>query len=290
MSSNDFPAHPRSASNSVRVFRSTGTDDPSAASTANGETHAEARDGMNLSGLSNHELDLVIAKLEARVLQRRNKIRRIEALSEELGLSTRQQDWLALLNRPSPEPSQSIVVAERDCDHAQIQAESAAPQNGEPVPTSETRPTPDSVVTDDGSAISFSNLQAEPETVLQSQRLLRSHKRSHGQLARYADRHEGGEAEEIPEFYGQRSEVDENEGLRQGNSSLDLIEGVAKRTAWSVVLETHPEEIASKFRAGERPTNKQVSSMVGLSKSRQHQRNSRLNSYVSLICLPSTLW
>lgn len=273
MDGNAIPTHPQSAGNSVNLSRSVGADDPSAASTANG-THAQAN-GTKLSGLSNHELDLIIANLEARTLERRNKIRKIEALSEELGLSIRQQNWVALLNRPSSEAGRSISIGERDCNHERIQAESAAAQNVEPVPVPEPNPTHDSVVMDDGSANSFSNVQAEPGTPLRSQRLLRSHKRTRGQLARDADRHEDEEDEEIPEVIrprsivhvqGVRSRFEENEGLRQINSSVVFMNGVAKRSAWSIILKTHPEEIVTKFRAGERPSNKQVSSMVGVSK------------------------
>lgn len=292
MNGNAVAAHPQSAGNSVNLSRSIGAEDPSAASTANGETNAQAKDSMDLSGLSNHELDLIIANLEARALERRNKIRKIEALSEELGLSVRQQNWVAFLNRPSPEPGRSIVIGERDCNHERIQAESAAAQNVEPVPISEASPTHDSVaVMDDGSANSFSNVQAEPETPLRSQRLLRGHERTRGQLERNTDRHEDEEDEEIHEVnrphsivHSQtvRSRVNVNEGFRQRNSSADLINGVAKRTAWSIVIETHPEEIATNFRAGERPTNKQVNSMVGVSKSRQHQRSPRLNARCQL--------
>lgn len=273
---NPITTHPRSAGNNVRDSRSVQTDDRGAATTATGETRQQEKDSMDWSRLSNNDLDLIIANLEAHASERRNKIRKIEALSEELGLSIRQQNWAALLNRPSLEPNRCIVVRKIRGDHEQVQAQPDAPRNVEPVHISETGSTHDSVFMDDNSANTPSNVQTEPEAPLQSQRLLRGLARPHDQLQRCADQHEDGEDEEIPAVNHPRSpvqiqaipsEYDLNAASRQRNSSLVFTDGVAKRTAWSIVLETHPNEIATRFRAGERPTNKQVSSMVGMSTS-----------------------
>lgn len=280
---NAIAAHPWSDGNGISLSRSIGANDPSEDSTANGETHAQAQDGMKLSGLSNHELDLVIANLEARALERRNKIRKIEALSEELGLNIHQQDWAAFLSRPASRSSPSIAGGQRPSDQDEVQDQADAPENLEPMPIPETRTVHELTVADDASANSSSDVQAEPEAPRRSLRILRGLKRAHYQLeqqrAGSADSQEGGEVEDV--VTGPRSSVriqslppkgSENGGGGQSDSSRVSVDGVARRLAWSVVLETYPQEIAKKFRPGERPINNRVRSMVSLFTSRQSHK------------------
>lgn len=120
MNSHVFEALPQSAGNSIRHSRSAQAHDRDRATTANVETLTQGNHSMDWSGLSNHDLDLIIANLESRASERRNKIRRIEALSEELGLLISEQDWTAFLDRPSSESSLGIVVGET-CDHGEYQ-------------------------------------------------------------------------------------------------------------------------------------------------------------------------
>lgn len=280
MEGNAIADHPRSAGNSVSLSRSIGADDPSEDSTTDGETHAQVKDGMNLSGLSNHELDLIIANLEARALERRYKIRKIEALSEELGLNIHQQDWAAFLSRPASRSSPSIVGGQRTSDQDEAQDQADAPENLEPMPISETQTVHQLTVADDASAYSSSDVQAEPEAPRRSLRILRGLKRAHHQLEQQRSR--GADCHEVREVVtGPRSPVQiqslppicgENEGGGQSDSSTVSVDGVSRRSAWSVVLETYPQVIAERFRPGERPTNNQVRSMVSFFTSRQSHR------------------
>lgn len=227
---------------------------------------------MDWSGLSNHDLDLIIANLEARASERRSKIRRIEALSEELGLNICEQDWMAFLDRPSSESSLGIVVGET-CDHGEISAQSDALQNVEPMPVSGRRANCDPVLMDSGPANSSSDVQADSQLPRRSLRLLHGLERPHNQLEQQSSDgyncHEGGEAEEIvndQRFTIQTQEIapiaDTNQSSGQSDCSMVSVDGVATPTAWSVVLKTYPKEIAAEFKHGKRPTNNQVRSMV----------------------------
>lgn len=280
---NATAAHPWSGGNGISLSRSIGANDPSEDSTANGETHAQAQDGMKLSGLSNHELDLVIANLEARALERRNKIRKIEALSEELGLNIQQQDWAAFLSRPVSRSSPSRAGGRTsDQDEAQDQAD--APENLEPMPIPETQTIHELTLADDTSANSFSDVRAEPEAPRRSLRIIHGLKRAHYHLEQQrpggSGCHEVGAVEEV--VTGPRSPVQiqslppiggENEGGGQSDSSNGSVDGVARRSAWSVVLETYPQVIAETFRLGERPTNERVRSMVSFFTSGQSHKS-----------------
>ncbi|KAG6353610.1 hypothetical protein INS49_005572 [Diaporthe citri] len=222
---------------------------------------------MEFSGLSDHDLDLVIANLEARASERRYKIRKIEALSEELGLNIHQQDWAAFLRRPASGSSPSIADGQRTSDQHEAQNQADAPGNLEPTPIPETQAVHQLTVADDASANSSSDVQAEPATPRRSLRMLRGLKRAHYHLEQQrsvsADFHEVAEVEE---FSGPRSPVQIQSlhpkgGENESGGRSDSLDGVARRTAWSVVLETYPEEVAKRFRPGERPTNNQVRSM-----------------------------
>lgn len=138
MNSHVFEALSQSNGYSVRHSRSAQANDRDRAATANVEAHTQGNGNMDWSVMSNHDLDLIIANLEARASERRSKIRRIEALSEELGLSICEQDWMALLDRPSSGSSLGIVVGET-CDRGEMSAQSDSPQNVEPMPVSGTR-------------------------------------------------------------------------------------------------------------------------------------------------------
>lgn len=272
MGSHISEALSQSAGNSVRHSRSAQDNDRDRAATANFEAHTQVNDSMDWSGLSNHDLDLIIANLEARASERRSKIRRIEALSEELGLNICEQDWMAFLDRPSSESSLGIVFGET-CDHGEISAQSDALQNVEPMPVSGRRANYDPVVIDSGPAKSSSDVQADSQVPRRSLRLLHGLERPHNQLEQQGSDghncHEGGEAQEI--VNGQRFTIqaqemapiaDTNQNCGQSDCSMVSVDGVATPTAWSVVLKTYPKEIAAEFKHGKRPTNNQVRSMV----------------------------
>lgn len=285
MNSHVSEALPPSAGNNIRHSRSTRANDRDRAATSNVETRTQDNGSMDVSGLSNHDLDLIIANLEARVSERRNKIRRIEALSEELGLSNLGQDWMALLDRPSSEFSRGMALGET-CDHGEIQTQSDVPQSVKPMPTSETRATYDPVVMDSGSANSSSDVRAESQVPRRSLRLLHGFETAHSQLEQQRSDghncHEGGDTEEI--VNGQRFTIqtqaiapiaDTNGTNGQSDCSMVSVDGFATPTAWSVVLKTYAEEIAAEFNHGKRQTNNQVRSMVSSLVSRHSQNIER---------------
>lgn len=279
---------------------SVSADDQGAATSANDENHAQGRGDIDLSGLSDHDLDLVIANLEARASERRYKIRKIEALSEELGLNIHGQDWAALLRRPAAGSIPSIAGGQGTSDPDEAKDQADAPEYLEPMPISETHAVHELTVADDASANSCSDVHAEPAAPRRSLRVLRRLNRAHYQSEQQksggADCHEGGEMEEVAT--GPRSPIQtqsippegsENGSVGQSDSSMVSVDAGARRNAWSVVLEKYPEEIATKFKPGERPTNKQVKSMASFFKSRQ-SHSSTVNAEASLIYLPSMLW
>lgn len=263
----------QSSGNSLRHSRSAQANDHDRAASANVEAHTQENDSMDWSGMSNHDLDLIIANLEARASERRSKIRRIEALSEELGLRISEQDWMALLDRPSSGSSLGMVVGET-CDHGEMSAQSDAPQNVEPMPVSGTRVNYDPMVMDGGSSNGSSDVQAESQVPRRSLRPLHGLERAHSQLEQQRSDgyncQEGGETEDV--VNGQRFTIqtqamgpiiaDTDETSGQSDCSIVFVDGVAKSTAWSVVLKTYPKEIAAEFKHGKRPTNNQVRSMV----------------------------
>lgn len=272
---NVVEAHTRSAGNSVP--QSVNADDHRAnTATTNNGTHAQERLGIKLSTLSNHDLDLIIANLEVRASERRAKIRRIEALSQELGLDISQHDWAALLNKPASDVSSRIAPSQSFLNQCEIQERTGTPQSISSMPLSGTQST---TVSHHGSANRSPDIRAEPETPLRSLRPLRGLKRARFQVepasADGADHPEDEEAEErdkhpvLPVHIQQplHASFVENGSRRLRDPSLVSFDALARRTAWSVVLETYPEEIAKRFRAGERPANRQICSMVGFSTS-----------------------
>lgn len=135
---------------------------------------------------------------------------------------------------------------------------------------------------DSGSANSFPDVQAESQVPRRSLRLLHGLERGHSQLDQQRSDghncHEGGETEEIvndQRFTIQTQAMapiaDANEISGQSDRSMVSVDGVARLTAWSVVLETYPKEIPAEFKAGKRPTNNQIRSMVSSFASRHSQ-------------------
>jgi hypothetical protein len=256
---------------------------------ANDGNHVQSRDGNDLSKYGIHDLQLINAHYKALVLERREKIRQntirqIEASCEELGLNVRQQDWAAVLRglTAASESRPGITADQRDFSQGELQGQANPSQEIEPMPISETQfaQEPEAMLIDDGPALR--------ETALGSLRLLLRRKRAHSQLERQsadtADNHEDGEAEEVAD---QLCSPDRTESLHSGDgedepggeddSVMLTVDAVANRTAWSVVLDKYPDEIAMVFRAGRRPENRQVSSMVS-SSHHVRAKTSRVNA------------
>lgn len=252
LNSNGTESHTQSAGESVR--HPVSADEHGAATIANAEIPAQDRVDMDWSGFSDHDLDLVIANLEARASERRSKIRKIEALSEELGLNIHQQDWAALVSRFASGSGPGMAGSRDNSGQDEIQHQVDAPEDPEPMSVSETEPIHELTITDDGSASSSSDVQAEPEAPRRSLRIGHGLKRGHDQMEQQrsdsSSSRDDGEVEEV---------AGEHETGGQSDSSMI---SVPRRTAWSVVLETYPEEIAKWFKPGKRPTNRRVKSLV----------------------------
>lgn len=252
---NGTEAHTQGAGERVR--HPVSADDHGAGTIADAAIPAQDRVDMDWSGFSDHDLDLVIANLEARASERRNKVRKIEALSEELGLNIHQQDWAALVRRPASVSGPSMAGSRDNFGQDEIQHQVDAPEDAEPMSVSETQPIHELTIADNDSANSSPDVQAEPEAPRRSLRIGHGLKRGHDQMEHQrsdsANSRDDGEVEEV---------AGEHETGGQSDSSMNA---VPRRTAWSVVLETYPEEIAKWFKPGKRPTNERVRSLVRFS-------------------------
>lgn len=265
----------RSVQQSVNV-----DDHRDAAASANNEDHTQSQHRNDLSEYDIHDLRLINAHYKALVRKHREQIiLEIEANCEELGLDIRQQDWAALLKSPTaikpPEPRPGITANQTDLSHNEIQEQANSPRDIDPIPISENQVAHESetTLTNGSPANSSSDTAAEPEPPFRPLRALRGRKRAHSQLeqqsADTADDYENGEAGEAvvysrSPYWTQplHSEDGGNEPGRESGPSTVIVNGVVKRTAWSVVLDRYPDEVSKVFRAGERPVNLQVRSMV----------------------------
>lgn len=278
-----------------------------AAANANDEDRTQSQYRNDLSEYDIPDLRLINAHYKALVLDHREQIiREIEANCEELGLDVRQQDWAALLKnltatRP-PTPRQGITANQTDLSHDEIQKQANPPQDIDPIPISEDQVAHESDTTliNGSPANSSSDTPAEPETPFRPLRALRGRKRAHSRLEQQStDTADDREDEEAGEVVVRPRSPDRSQSLHssdggnepghESNSAMFVVNGIATRTAWSVVLDRYPDEVARVFRAGERPRNRQVESMVS-SQNRVWFRNSMINAEASLIYLPLTLW
>lgn len=273
-----------------------------AAATRDNVIHTRSSGQMDWSGLSDDHLDRIIANLEARALERREKIRKIEALSKELGLDVCQENWVASLNQPASASSPIIGNSQTNGDGDEMRDGAHTPHAIEPVSTPGALITHNPIVLEEDRADSYPHRQDEHSGPRHSPRLLRGLKRSYCQSERQnddpADCREGENVEGVTnrstspaQADSSRSEAYLNSLARQrgcttapGNNLAGHTSTAPSRsprkafapqfsgpatysqpedhTAWSIILQKYPEEIAQTYRPGERPTNPRIVSMV----------------------------
>lgn len=279
-SDNAVEAHRRGSGRSLQ--QSVNADDyRDAAATANDENHTQIqhRNRNNLSEYDIRDLRLIHAHYKSLASKHREQmIREIEANCEELGLNVRQQDWAALLESLTATGATGsrpgTTANQRDFSQREFEEE-VNPHRDYfyRIAVSEVTHGSETAVTDDGTINSSSDMPAESEASLSSLWAPRGRKRAHSQLeqqdAYTADDHENGQAEAVMVQARSRALIRSlhsgdagNVPRRERNSSIVFVNGIAKRTAWSVVLDRYPDEVAMVFRAGQRPENSQVRSMV----------------------------
>ncbi|KAG8158543.1 hypothetical protein KVR01_011665 [Diaporthe batatas] len=253
-----------------------------ATASSNHENHTDSRDGSAYFMFSDQGLDIIAAKLEAvaEELERRRirdeKIRKIEALRERcktLGFNISQQDLEAWAN------GSAATSSKRTPNQDEAQAQADEPQNVDPAPESETRFAQDSEVTfidDDRTANSSSDAPAQPQSSPRSLRRRRGRKRTHSQVEEQDTDADGEHDSDYVEancqspspdrtisMHSRHGESEARDG-HENHTPMDPVNGVAPRTAWSVLVAKYPEEIALTFRAGELPKNRQVMAMLDL--------------------------
>lgn len=267
------------------VGLSANTVDCDAAASSNHENQTNSKDGSNYSKFSDRGLDLITARLEAvaEELERRKirdeKIRKIEALRERcksLGVNICQQDLEAWVNESGADSNASTITSQRNPNQGETQAQADGPQDVEPAPISGTQFAQDSETTlmEDGPANSISDTLAEPQTPLRSMRPLRGRKRAHSQLEQPSTDVDSDHDSEYVRAGGQSPSPDRTESLqsedgqrkagRQNDSPIVSVNGVAMRTAWASHVAKYPGEVASIFRPGERPKNRQIIPLLDL--------------------------
>lgn len=291
-----------------RVGQLVNTNDCDATASSDNENHADSGDAYSV--FSDRGLDIIAAKLEAvaeeleRKRIRDEKIRKIEALRERcktLGVNISQHDLEAWVNESAA--TSGTIMSQRTPNQDETQAQADEPQDVGPVPSSEAQFAQDSEVTlvDDGPANISSGALVEPQTSLRSLRPQRGRKRARSQLEEQSPDADGDHDSDYVDANDQPPSPDRTESLQSEDTQnkdsresepppMVLVDGVATRTAWSVLVARYPEEIALTFRAGQRPTNRQVMAMVCPRNSCTTCTNSRfINTRNSSIYLPSTL-
>ncbi|KAJ0107075.1 hypothetical protein J7T55_006954 [Diaporthe amygdali] len=273
--------------------------------------YARSSGQMDWSGLSDDRLDRIIANLEARALERREKIRKIEALSKELGLDVCQENWVASLNHLASSSSPSIGNSQPNGDGDEVRDGAHTPHVIEPVSTPGASITHNPIVLEEERADSYPHRQGEHSGTRHLPRLLRGLKRSYSQSERQnadpadsrEDENVGGVTNRSPspaQADSSRSQAYLNNLARQrgcstatGNNLADHTSTAPSRsprrvfapqssspttcsqpeghTAWSIILQKYPEEIAQSYRPGERPTNLRIVSMKSLARGEKVQ-------------------
>ncbi|KAK2616138.1 hypothetical protein N8I77_002845 [Diaporthe amygdali] len=193
-----------------------------AAATRDNVIHTRSSGQMDWSGLSDDHLDRIIANLEARALERREKIRKIEALSKELGLDVCQENWVASLNQPASASSPIIGNNQTNGDGDEM-------RDGAHTPHADSS---------------------------RSEAYLNSLARQRG-CSTAPGNNLAGHTSTAPSRSPRKVFAPQFSGPTTCSRPED-------HTAWSIILQKYPEEIAQTYRPGERPTNPRIVSMVKL--------------------------
>lgn len=276
-SDNAVEAHIWGSGRSVQQSVNAG-DHRDAPISANDENQTQIQRRNDLSEYDICDLRLIHAHYKTLASKHRERmIREIEANCEELGLNVRQQDWAALLKTltaaGATRSRPGINANQRDFSQDEFEEQGNPPRDVNRFPVSEVAYGSETTATIDGSVNSSSDMPAVSEASLRSLWAPRGRKRAYSQLEQQhpyaADDHENGQAEAVMVQARSRALIrslhsgDAGNVPRRGrDSSIVFVNGVPKRTAWSVVLDRYPDEVAMVFRAGQRPENSQVRSMV----------------------------